>query len=246
MSIILARRGVLAAIPLGGALAAAGATSARADTADLVLNCDTALSGAMAAVSAGFTAKTGVRIRIFPTAPGLLLPQLERQIQNDLIVSRTDIVEQAARQGLLQPGSQVGVWLNRLVLVGMPGSNEAALKGRVAAVDPTAGSGFDGSAILARLQSQPAKIIGCIDEDDVLGALRRGEADAGLVYLTAARANPSMTILARPADDVAPPARLSAAATILARHASPSAFTAFLADPGSVNLLHAAGLELVA
>jgi hypothetical protein len=38
---------------------------------------------------------------IFATGPGLILPQLVRDIQNDIVVTQTAILEQAAQAGII-------------------------------------------------------------------------------------------------------------------------------------------------
>src|SRR6476646_4420234 len=87
------------ALPLLG-LAAAMA-QARADTVDLALTCDTTLAPVLRRLGAAYTAQTSARIFVFPTGPGLILPQLERNIQNDILVTQTSLLNQAAQDGIV-------------------------------------------------------------------------------------------------------------------------------------------------
>jgi Bacterial extracellular solute-binding protein len=99
-------------------LAAAFSMSDRAfaqTTTDLAVTCDAGAAPAVIAAGSAFRQRTGVRIRVFPTALGLVLPQLEREIQNDIIVTQTATIDQADRAGLVEPGGRVGPWRNRLV-----------------------------------------------------------------------------------------------------------------------------------
>jgi Bacterial extracellular solute-binding protein len=110
------RRRLLAVAPPG--LAAAFSMSDRAfaqTTTDLAVTCDAAAAPAVIAAGSAFRQRTGVRIRVFPTALGLVLPQLEREIQNDIIVTQIATIDQADRAGLVEPGGRVGPWRNRLV-----------------------------------------------------------------------------------------------------------------------------------
>ena len=42
-----------------------------------------------------------MRVFVFPTGPGLILPQLVRDIQNDIVVTQTTILDQAAQAGVV-------------------------------------------------------------------------------------------------------------------------------------------------
>jgi molybdate transport system substrate-binding protein len=89
------RRSIIRAIP---ALPLAFvARAANAVTTDLVLNCDTALGPVMTTAAARFFRRANVRVRVFPTGPGLVLPQLAREIQNDLICTQKTVGEAAVR-----------------------------------------------------------------------------------------------------------------------------------------------------
>src|SRR5215475_2241746 len=120
---------------------AAAARPAVAATVDLSLACDTTLSPALRAVAAAYAAKTGVRVFVFPTGPGLLIPQLERNIQNDILVTQLPILQQALDRQIIAALPGGPRWSNPLVIAGRSG---ASMGGVFAACDPTAASDFDG------------------------------------------------------------------------------------------------------
>src|SRR6185437_11099676 len=117
----VARRGWLTRAPIVALAASASAvTSARADddftTTDLAVSCDDAAAPALRRAAMAYRKQSGVRVRLFPTAPNLLLPQLQRDIQNDIILTRVEVIDAAEKLGIVKPGGRVGPWRNRLVL----------------------------------------------------------------------------------------------------------------------------------
>jgi molybdate transport system substrate-binding protein len=238
------RRHVLQAAP--ALPLAVVATGAHAATTDLVLNCDPALVPPMTKAADRCFRSTGVRVRIFPTGPGLLLPQLERVIQNDLICTDARTIAAAVQAGLVAADAPGGAWRNPLVIAGRADAGAgvgAAAKGRIAVSDPTPGSDMDGPAILQRLSLGQSAVLGGIDTDEVAFLVLRGDAEAGLLHATDVRAHPELTVLARVPDDVAAPVVCSVAVTKLARRPDPQAFAAFLVSPEGTAMLREQGLE---
>ena len=131
------------------AASAAAQPADAAETTDLALSCDLAAAPAVEKAGQAFRQRTGVRVRIFPTAPGLIVPQLEREIQNDIVVTQPVLLDQAERAGVIQPGGRTTAWRNRLVIAeaGQPGGPENSF----AVPDPTPVSEFDGEDILRRM-----------------------------------------------------------------------------------------------
>jgi molybdate transport system substrate-binding protein len=242
---IIERRRVLqasAVLPL-----AAMASAAKAATTDIVLNCDTALAPVMTAAASRFYQRSSVRVRVFATGPGLILPQLARQIQNDLICTRRDAMDAAVSSGLVAAGASRGAWRNRLVIGTRAGAGPAAVQGRIAVSDPTPASDMDGPAIIDGLGLGQAAVLGVIDTDEVAFLLLRGQADAGLLHLTDIHANPGLAILRTVPDGAAaPPITYSIAVTKLARRPAPQAFVAFLMAPEGGAVLRSFGLEAAA
>lgn len=150
-------------------------------TTDLAVTCDAAATPAVRAAGLAYRSKTGIRVRVFPTAPGLVLPQIERQIQNDIIFTQTSTLDQAAAAGLVPPGSHAGPWRNRLVMAMAASGPE----GSVAVPDVSPASDIDGVAILQRMGIKPAQILGVIDTGAVAWTLGNGDARQGLLHQTA-------------------------------------------------------------
>ena len=55
---------------------------------DRAVNCDTTLAPALRKVVDAYKARFGGHVFVFPTGPGLILPQLVRDIQNDIVVTQ--------------------------------------------------------------------------------------------------------------------------------------------------------------
>jgi molybdate transport system substrate-binding protein len=235
-----ARRRLLAVAPAGVIAATLNHRGARAETTtDLAVTCDTAAGPAVIAAALAFRQRTGVRIRVFPTAPGLVLPQLERQIQNDIIVTQIGTIDQAERTGLVAPGGRVGPWRNRLVIA----SGTAGAAGTFAVPDPSFASDIDGHAILQRLGTATGTILGMIDTAAVAWALTTGEARQGLLHQTEVVADDRLRALAPVPDTAWPPILYGATVTKLAYRANPAAFIAFLDSAAGQAVLLTAGLE---
>ena len=92
------------------------ASEAKADTTDLAVICDLSLGVPLRSAGAAFRASTGVRIHVFPTAPGLITPQLSREVQIDIVVAQSDVLDQATQAGLLTTSPRTGTWSNALVV----------------------------------------------------------------------------------------------------------------------------------
>lgn len=220
---------------------AAAARPAVAATVDLSLACDTTLAPALRKVAAAYAARTGVRVFVFPTGPGLLIPQLERNIQNDILVTQLPILQQASDEKIIAAVPGPPHWSNKLVIAGRSG---ASADGVFAACDLTAASDFDGPALLAKLEMKPARVMGAVDTDEVVWLLRRGEAQAGFLHMTDVHAYPELTVIQNVPNDVQAPFVYAATVTKLASRPNPQGFVAFMQDPEARELLKQAGLEV--
>jgi molybdate transport system substrate-binding protein len=213
-----------------------------ATTTDLAVTCDTAAAPAVSAAGTAYRAKTGVRIRVFPTAPGLVLPQIEREIQNDIIVTRIGVIDQAEKEGLVAPGGRVGPWRNRLVTAAA--NDPAGTDGSFVVPDISPASDIDGAAILGRLGPMPTKVLGVIDTGAVAWTLANGGAAMGLLHQTEVVADGRLRAVSTVPDDAWPPILYAATVTKLARRGDPAAFIAFLASADGIAALRSAGLEV--
>jgi molybdate transport system substrate-binding protein len=222
------------------------ANPARARTTDLVAACDTALGPAIKRVAAAYTARTGVEIRLFPASPNLLLPQLARDVQNDVLITQVSILEQAGRTGLLAAdATRAGPWRTRLVLAAPRGTGGSD-GGPIAVPDMTPAFPWDSRAILAGIGLQQAITLGAIDTRGVAFLLTSGAARAGLLYLTEMQAEPGLEVVTEIPDAVSPPLAVGAAISHGASRPNPGAFVAFLNSGEAAELLRANGLETAA
>ena len=241
----LKRRSLLLSVPALPLVAFA--TPASAETTDLILNCDPALAGPMAAATPLFQQSHGVLVNIFPTAPGLILPQIARHIQNDMVFTRSAAITDAIAAGTIAADApRGGQWRNRLVIARRAGATDAGGMARLAMTDATPGSDLDGAAIVQKLGLAHGPVLGVIDTDEVAYLLLRGQADVGLLHMTDIRANPGLEVAAVVPDDAAAPIIYSIAVTKLSRRPHPEAFIAFLLAPSGAAVLRKAGLEVVA
>lgn len=227
------------ALPLLGLVAIA---PARADTVDLALTCDTTLAPVLRRIAAAFTAQTSARIFVFPTGPGLILPQLQRNIQNDILVTQTTVIDQATQQGLIADVAAPR-WRNSLAIAGLHAG--AALDQTLATTDPTPASDIDGSAVLTALGRKPRRVLGAVDSDEVAFLIANGSAQAGLLHMTDVRAHGFEVVQAVPAD-ICAPLVYRACITRLAGRPKPGDFLAFLTTQAAVRVLSDHGLEVQA
>lgn len=118
----IGRRRLIQALPAAAMLAVATRARAATSGSDLVLMCDMTLGPAMRAVGTAYANATGVRVDVFPTRPGLILPQLERQVQNDVVVTRVAKLDAAVSAGIVAKGATRGAWRDRLVIAAKRGA----------------------------------------------------------------------------------------------------------------------------
>jgi molybdate transport system substrate-binding protein len=219
---------VLASVPAWGA------------GGDLAVTCDSTLAPALRKVADAYKARFSSHVFIFPTGPGLILPQLVRDIQNDIVVTQTAILEQAAEASVIAAPVHAQ-WRNPLVIAGRGGG--AMVDGAFAVTDPSPASDIDGPALLARLAIKPARTLGAVDTDEVAFLLATGAAQAGLLHMTDVRANPRLEVIRLVPTDIHPPIIYAASVTRLARRPNPEGFVSFLAAPEATALLAEGGLE---
>lgn len=228
--------------PAAAVLAAAPRARAAVDIGELVLSCDTTLGPPMRAAATVYANLTGTRINVFPIGPGLILPQLERSVQNDIVVTEPAILNAAAQAGVVAVGAVQGAWRNHLVIAARRGAPAAADK-PIAVSDPSPASDMDGEAILARLGLLPTPTLGVIDTDTVAALVLDGTARAGLLHTTDLHAHPELEVIRDVPDAIQPPIAYAVAITRLARRSDPASFVTFLLSSQAMTLLAALGLE---
>jgi molybdate transport system substrate-binding protein len=225
---------------LAAAALALAIPAAEAATTDLVVHCDRSLARPLAQLAAAFYAESGVRLRVFPTAPNAIAAQVARQIQNDVVVTQPGVLAQIAAAQLLADGPQPGPWRNRLVIAGRRGEARVPLAQSVlAAPDPGWGGGPDGPALLAAAGLQPARLIGTFDTEEARGLLLSGEAGYAVLHVTEL----TPEIEAIPTPGFGADLTYMAALTKSARRPNPQALIAFLAGERAAAAMRAGGLE---
>jgi hypothetical protein len=178
---------------------------------------------------------------VFPTGPGLILPQLERNIQNDILVTQTPVLDQATQQGLIADVAAAR-WRNPLVIAALPGGS--VLDQTLAVTDPTPAADIDGPAVLTRLGLKPRRVLGAVDSDEVAFLIANGSAQAGLLCMTDVRAN-GLEVIQTVPTDIFSPVVYRACITRLADRPNPGGFLAFLGTQAAVRVLSDGGLEVV-
>jgi len=228
---------------LGTALLAAAALvvpAAQAATTDLVVHCDPPLAGHLGAVAAAFLARTGVRLRIFATAPNAIPAQLAREIQNDIVVTQPFVLAQIEALNLLAEAARPGPWRSRLAIAQRAGTSPPPIgQAALAAPDPGWGGGPDGPALLAGARLRPQRLQGTFDTGEAAASLRADEVDYALLRATelgdglAAVGTPGLVV------DLT----YFAALTKSARRPNPDALLRFLDTPEARAVLKQAQLE---
>jgi Bacterial extracellular solute-binding protein len=219
---------------------AAVSTPAVADTTDLAVTCDTTLAPALRKVAAAYKARSGVRVFVFPTGPGLIVPQLVRNIQNDIVVTQTTILDQAVQAGVVAAAVRAQ-WGNPLVIAGL--RDTAPIDRVFAAADPSMASDIDGPGLLARLGIRPTLTMGAVDTDEVAFLITTGMAEAGLLHMTDVRAEERLAVIQPVPAEVQAPLLYAASVTRLASRPNPEGFVTFLAGKDAMDIFAAAGLE---
>jgi hypothetical protein len=98
----------------------------------MALMCGLTLGEALRRVAEAYRDSTGVRIHIFPTAHGSIVPMLARDVQIDIVVTRLPTLKLADQAGVLAPGTQTGAWRTPLVVAEAAGAPSSAATGKFA------------------------------------------------------------------------------------------------------------------
>ncbi len=226
---------------------------------NVVVYCDKALRRTMEDTGRLFTARRGAPVNVFCAAPPLMLAQIERVTQNDILITQAGVMDLAARQGLIRAATRIPLGRDRLVLAARSGKSPgdganadpvAVLRGigagPLATPDPTAATTIDSAAVLARLglpAPPPFRLIGAVDTEEVGFLLRTGAAPLGLLHGTEAQPGSGLSVAAALAGE---PVTYAAAITVITRSRNAQAFIDFLNTPEAQTRLRSAGLEKLA
>ena len=212
------------------------------------MQCDPSLVAALRAASALFLRRTGINVHILPTSPGLLVALLTHEVQHDLLMSQTAIVERTTAAGFASPQGPKQRFAGRLVLATLADAPPATLatalsSGTVAITDPRPGASRDDLAVLAAIGLTPAKVVGALDSTEVAFLVATGAAGAGLMLLSDVRSNPALKI-ARDIEGAS--VSYVAATTRTPRRPGAEAFVTFLGGEDGADIMRHFGLETVA
>jgi len=216
---------------------------ASASAQGVVTYCDPTLAPVMRDAGATFERYSGASVFVFSAPPPLMLAQLARHVQNDVLITGAGWMDQAEQARLIQPGSRVGSWQVRLVIARRAGN--APSNGTFAITDATPGSTTDEPAVLAALGLKPAHLLGGVDGRDVAFLLETGAASQGILYQTDVAADPRLEVVRPIGADVAPPTHYVAAISRASHNPNARRFLDFLTTPQATTLLRAGGLEPV-
>jgi molybdate transport system substrate-binding protein len=212
--------------------------------------CDPTLAPALRALDG----LGGVPVAALCAPASLMLAQITRHTRDDVLFTLATAMDQAVAARLVRPETRVDGFANTLVLAGLgdrvtPPASRAGLiamlaMARVAVTDATAASGLDGRAVLAANNFTPPNVMGAANTGDVAFLVTTGAADFGLMYLTDAKADPRLTVIATLTAD---PKLTNYAAAVNAKAVSPNAqtFLNSLRGPAAASL-RAAGLTVPA
>jgi molybdate transport system substrate-binding protein len=169
---------------------------------EITVSAAASLSNAFKEVAQGFEAQhPGSKVLLNFAASGALLQQLAKGAPVDVLASADqETLDQAAKQGLIQPASRRDFARNTLVLV-VPAASKLAPKslaelarpayGKVAIGNPASvpvGRYARSALAAARLwPAVSAKAVNTLNVRQSLDYVARGEVDAGFVYATDAR-----------------------------------------------------------
>lgn len=232
---------------LGGLLAlpvAARADEGEVGTTDLALACTVGLAAVMQRAAAEFRDMFDVRVHVFPIGPRLLVAQMRREVQIDLVAAGLLELDELASQKLLVGPPYTGPWRDRLVIAARRGVRlETAVAGIIAVPDAGTAAGIDGKALLDGMALRVSRRLGVVDTAEGAALLSSDQVSAALMYRSEVRADMLLAEIAVVPDTIAPEQRVAVAAVMGARRPKPGAFLQFLSGNAGRRMLTDAGLE---
>jgi len=211
----------------GGSLAAATAAPlpARADDAipaNVVVFAEPTIRQALAAVSQPWRERTETPIDVFSTRSDVMIQQRVRGARCDVLIATREAMDaDAIPAKLVQPGSRVELWRNRLVLAGRaPAAAPAALgpstdllgmlrSGRLAMADAAVSpAGSAAQTALEALGFWPklrGRIQGAESSPGAAFLVAEGVAPLGLFYATDVAADSRLAVIATVPDELYAP-----------------------------------------
>jgi molybdate transport system substrate-binding protein len=209
---------------------------------EIVVYADPALRPVLEVLGGRFRAARGVRVRVFCAAPGQMLGLLAHGTQDDVLITQSAPMADAARRGLVS-GAPRRLWRNRLVFAARgDGARDAVFDagllvaalggGRLALPDASDACTVDGPALMAKLglaDKLAGRLLGAADTEDAVATLKRGEAALALCHGSEIAGDPSLRVAMRVPDDAYDPILYDAALSHGAWSRYQDSFMAWLA-----------------
>lgn len=250
------RLGLLALLPWLATVASAQ------DRTPLTVFAAASLKESMDEAAAAYQRRTGVPVRVSYAASSALARQIEQGAPADVFFSADlEWMDYLQQRGKLDPAQRRNLLGNRLVLVapkasalkvdlGEAGSLATALgQGRLALGQTSSvPAGKYARASLEKLGHWTSVQAKLAESESVRAALMlvaRGEAPLGIVYLSDARAEPAVRVVATFPDDSHPPIVYPVAALRGERNARAGALVTWLASPEAAAIFERRGFVLL-
>jgi ABC-type molybdate transport system substrate-binding protein len=214
---------------------------------DVVVYCLPSLAPVITRLGAQFRHEGGAEVHVFVGPDGRLFGLIAHRARADVVVGGDALMQTLRTHKLLKPPAPVMLGLDPYVVVAKPGLAAGSAQALVAAhrtvvTDPTAAAGFDGVALLRRIDqgaAAQARPIGVENAQRVVATVAQGADLVGIARASDAAASAGLVRVAAVVD--APPLRVEAALTENGQSGNSAAFLAFIAAARPA--WRAAGLE---
>lgn len=237
-------------------------TAPAQEPASLTVFAAASLKESMDEAAAAYQRATGTPVRVSYAASSALARQIEQAAPADVFFSADlEWMDYLQQRGKLDPAQRRNLLGNRLVLIApkastrqvnlaRPGSLATALgQGRLAVGQTrTVPAGKYARAALQKLGQWPGVETRLAESESVRAALMlvaRGEAPLGIVYLSDARAEPAVRVVATFPADSHPPIVYPVAALRGERNAQANALVKWLASPEAGAIFRRHGFVLL-
>lgn len=215
--------------------------------------CDPTLAPALRGFDPLARAQAGAPVAVLSAPAPSLLAQIARHARNDVLFTRSTVMDQAAAAGFVVPATRRDGFANALVLA-VPAGRKAVPEAELARflagatlalTDDTPASGLDGRAVLAANGLEAGHVQGMASTADAAFLVITGAAEAALLYRSDVAAEPRLAALAELKADP----MLAAYSLAVNTHAvSPNAraLAGIIASQGGAALLRQSGLMVAA
>jgi molybdate transport system substrate-binding protein len=233
------------------------------ETKPLLVFAAASLQTALNTIGKDYTATTGKAVTFSYGASSALARQIEQGAPADLFASADlDWMNYVAERKLIDPATRKDLLGNTLVLIEpadgpvtkleiAPGFDLAGAigDGRIATGNPqSVPVGRYAKAALTALNVWDAvgpRIAGADNVRAALALVARGEARFGIVYLTDARTEPKVRVVATFPSSSHPPIVYPFAVTAASTHPDAAAFLAHLSTPAAIRVFEAEGFSII-